>query len=232
MNTLSTSLSFENSPVLTSVFSRTQEKQTGHRPAIHYTDEALIDGLKKRDIRVINSIYKQSYAQIKYLVTSNSGSRMDAEDLFQDAMVVIYQKISTEDLKLTSSFKTYLYAICRNLWLQKLNKHQFTFEFKDISNLDEFHNCLENEENIEADEKDHLFQKHFLRLNANDQKVLNLYMAKTSLKEMARIMGYKSDNYAKFRKYICKEKLKNAILNDPQFHELFQHAELVPAMNF
>lgn len=222
---------FENAPSYASSLATPQEKIVSSRSVNHFDDEMIIAGLKARDILIINYIYKQVYPQIRYLVTSNSGSRMDAEDLFQDTLVVIYQKITKDSLNLTSSFKTYLYSICRHLWLQKLNKHQFSYEYKDVSDLDEFQDNQDNEELLEENEKYRLFQQHFLKMSANDQKVLKLYLAKTSLREMARIMGYKSDNYAKFRKYICKEKLKNAILNDPQFRQIYQYDDLVPAMN-
>jgi hypothetical protein len=49
-------------------------------------------------------------------------------------------------------------------------------------------------------------------------------MDKSSSKETANIMGYKSDDYAKSRKYICKEKLKNFIIKDPLFKNIYQSA--------
>ena len=84
---------FENPPGYESVLTHTSEKVKASRQRNFYNDEAIIAGLKGRDILVINYIYKQAYPQIRYLVITNSGSKMDAEDLFQDALVVIYQKI-------------------------------------------------------------------------------------------------------------------------------------------
>ena len=222
---------FENPPVYYAELTKTLEKRKFSRPVLHYTDEAIIAGLKACNILVINYIYKQSYPQIRYMVASNSGSKMDAEDLFQDALVVIYQKIAAKCLHLTSSFNTFMYAICRNLWLQSLTKRRNNWEFKDNHEMADFPAINDNQERIEDEEKYRLFQQHFLKLNAIDQKVLNLFLAKTSLKEVTRIMGYKSPNYAKFRKYICKEKLKNAIINDPQFKRIFQYDELMTAVN-
>jgi RNA polymerase sigma factor (sigma-70 family) len=180
--------------------------------------------VKARDVFVIRYLYKKFYNEISYMVTSNSGSKMDAEDLFQDALVVLYQKISRENLYLTCSFNTYLYSVCRHLWLQKLNRREFKYEFKEIAEIDKFEDDLDFEEQTEESEKYKLFQQHFLRLSQDEQKVLRLYMSKTPAKEAASIMGYKSDKYAKFRKYVCKEKLKNAIISDPQFQKFCQSA--------
>jgi hypothetical protein len=68
-------------------------------------------------------------------------------------------------------------------------------------------------------EKYRLYQQHFLTLNDDCQKVLLLFMKKLSLKEIAVEMGYKTEKYAKTRKYLCKEELKKRIINDPKCHK-------------
>jgi len=224
MNTSAISLDhFEKVPSFPSILQHYREKVIDNRSKTHYTNETIIAGLKARDRVVINFIYKQSFRQIKFLVTTNSGSQMDAEDIFQDAMIVIYKKISADNLNLTSSFETFLYSICKHLWLQRLGKREFNLEFKDIAENVERQDDHNMEELVEDSERYNLFQQHFLKLSIKDQKVLKLYMSKTSLKEIALIMGYKSDKYAKHRKFLCKEKLKNSILNDRQFREIYQY---------
>jgi len=233
MNTLSFSkISLDETPYFSSVHERQRETGLKNESKIFYTDEAIIIGLKAQDMLIIKYIYKQFYEQIRFLIRSNSGTEMDAEDIFQDALVIMYQKISTENLKLTSSFKTYLHSICKHVWLQRLNKRKFNYENKQVVDLDEFQDNNTIEEQIEEYEKFKLFQQHFLRLNKDDQKVLNLFMNKISLKEIAQIMGYKSDKYAKVRKYICKEKLKNSILNDPHYQEIYRNERSIPLLNY
>jgi RNA polymerase sigma factor (sigma-70 family) len=182
-----------------------------------YTDEAILDGLKKRDSGIIRYVYKEYYPTIKFLITTNSGTETDAEDVFQDALVVLFKKIAREDLILTSSFKTFLYSICRNLWLQRLDRRVFSNEFLEMEDLSDLQDNLYLEQPEEEHEKYRLFQQHFLRLSEDCQKILQLFLGKTSLKEIAEIMGFKTEKYAKTRKFMCKEKLKNSIINDPNF---------------
>jgi len=182
-----------------------------------YTDEAIIDGLKKRDSGIISYVYKEYYPTIKFLITTNSGTETDAEDVFQDALMVLFKKIAREDLFLTSSFKTFLYSICRNLWLQRLDRRVFRNEFLEMEDLSELQDNLYLEQPEEEHEKYRLFQQHFLKLSEDCQKILQLFLGKTSLKEIAEIMGFKTEKYAKTRKFMCKEKLKNSIINDPNF---------------
>jgi RNA polymerase sigma factor (sigma-70 family) len=191
-----------------------------------YSDETIIKGIQAQNMLILKYIYKKFFHQVRFMVTSNSGRQMDAEDVFQDAMVIIYQKISSGKLDLSCSFSTYLYAICKNIWLQKLNKHGIQCEYKDSMELnltDDSHNL---EALIEDNEKFILFQKHFQKLTEDDQKVMRLFLKKVPLAEIALIMGYKSYEYAKVRKYIIKEKLKNSILNDPRYREIFQAGEI------
>lgn len=182
-----------------------------------YTDEAIIDGLKKRDSLIIRYVYKEYYPTIKFLITTNSGTETDAEDVFQDALVVLYRKIAKENLVLTSSFKTFLYSICRNLWLQRLDRRVFSNEFLDMEDLTELQEISSSEQADEEHEKYRLFQQHYFRLSDDCQKILKLFMSKVSLREIAEIMGFKTEKYAKTRKFMCKEKLKNSIINDPNF---------------
>lgn len=183
---------------------------------IHFTDEAIVEGIKARDNRIIRYVYKEYFPTIKFLITTNSGTDTDAEDVFQDAMIIIYRKVVGDGLILTSSFKTFLYSICRNLWLQRLDKKAFSNEFLGVENLNNLQDTFQFDLAETEGEKYKLFQIHFLNLSEDCQKILRLFLDKTPLKEIADIMGFKSEKYAKTRKFMCKEKLKNKILNDPR----------------
>ena len=71
---------------------------------LHFTDESIVEGIRSRDSSIIKYVYKEYYPIIKFLITTNSGSDSDAEDIFQDALIILYKKILEENLVLTSSF--------------------------------------------------------------------------------------------------------------------------------
>lgn len=154
---------------------------------------------------------------ILFLVTKNNGSEEDAEDVFQDSLIIVFKKIKANEFDLSCSFRTYLYSVSRNLWLQKLSKRkQFSREFSDVETYITMTDYALSEKNQDELEKFRLYQQHFLTLNDDCQKVLMLFMKKVSLKEIAIEMGYKTEKYAKTRKYLCKEELKKRIINDPK----------------
>lgn len=184
-----------------------------------YKAEEILEGLRNKDTNVLDFIYKNFFQQIKVFINKNSGSDEDAQDIYQDAVLVIYQKIMNDNLTLNCSFNTYLYSVCRLLWLKQLEKRRKSQEYAEDSE-----EVIELDDGIlklySSNERYIIYQDHFKKLSQNCQKILELYMARIQLKEIANILGYKSDLYVKKRKHQCKEKLVNSIKNDPRYKEL------------
>ena len=191
---------------------------------IHYSDEAILEGLRLRSDYIINFTYKEFYPLIKFLVTDNGGREEDAEDIFQDGIVTLYNKIILNQLELNSSFKTYMYSVCRNLWLQKLNKRKFIFnKLKDVEEYIDIPEDMLQEAGIEETEMQRIIHMHFLSLPEECQKVLKLFIQKVPSREIAGIMGFKTDNYAKTRKYLCKQDLKKRVADDPRSYKFLKY---------
>jgi RNA polymerase sigma factor (sigma-70 family) len=191
---------------------------------IHYSDEAILEGLRLRSDYIINFIYKEFFPLIRFLVTENGGSGEDAEDTFQDGIIIIYNKISLDQLRLTSSFKTYMYSVCRNLWLQKLNKRKAIFDkLTDVEEYIDLPKDMLQEASIEETELHRIIQMHFLTLADDCQKLLKLFVKNIPLREIASMLGYKTEKYAKTRKYLCKEELKKRIAGDPRSQKLLKN---------
>ncbi len=191
---------------------------------IHYSDEAILEGLRLRSDYIINFIYKEFFPLIKFLVTENGGAGEDAEDIFQDGIIIIYNKISLNELKLTSSFKTYMYSVCRNLWLQKLSKRKAIFDkLTDVEEYIDLPKDVLHEASIEETELHRIIQIHFLSLADDCQKLLRLFIKNIPLREIASMLGYKTEKYAKTRKYLCKEELKKRIATDPRSQKILRN---------
>lgn len=189
------------------------------------SDEAIIEGIKLKSQFVINYMYDNMFPTIKKFVENYSGSEEDAQDIFQEAIIVVYHKIADRHLELTSSFKTFFFAICKNLLFKRYSRmvDKTKLENHINSELLVYEGELAEELQIGEDVmKMGLYRKHFLQLEEDCQKMLKLYFKKTSYKEIAEIMGYKNENYAKTRKFLCKEKLRKRIINDPLYQNYFK----------
>src|SRR4028118_1813950 len=84
------------------------------------TDKELLIKLQKKEEPAFMLLYKFYYPSIKHYIQKNQGNNADAEDIFQESIIVLFEKIDSPDFILTSSLKTYLFAIARNLWLKRL----------------------------------------------------------------------------------------------------------------
>jgi RNA polymerase sigma factor (sigma-70 family) len=86
-------------------------------------ENPLIERLRGGDQEVLVELYKSNFTMVKTYVARNNGVIEDAEDLLQDALVVLWQNVRKPEFELTSKISTYLMAICKNLWLKQLSKN-------------------------------------------------------------------------------------------------------------
>lgn len=186
---------------------------------MEYSDKEIIRGLLIKDDSVLEYIYHKFLPMIKFYITSNSGSDDDARDIFQESVIVIFKKVNEENFVLSSTFKTYLYSICKHIWLKELAKRK-NRAVELVGDDVEFINIpdIEIDEYI-TDARKRIFQRNFIKLSQDCQKVLMLFLKKLSLREIAEVMGYKSEKYAKKRKYQCKENLVDRIQADPLYYD-------------
>ncbi len=191
---------------------------------IGYNDEQILKGILRHDNLILQYIYKQYYYNINYFIRKNQGSEDDASDIFQEAIIIIYRKIKENDLIFEkSSFKSYLFSVCRFLWLKQLEKRRI--EKEKLNDTLPYQDDLYDDnlnELVEKNERYGLYQKHFSTLSTDCQKLLQLFFEKVPLKEIAKVMGYKGEKYAKKRKYKCKELLINRIKQDAEFKKILE----------
>jgi DNA-directed RNA polymerase specialized sigma24 family protein len=193
------------------------------RIKVTFTDEEVLKGIKTRDKGIITYIYNTYFSKTREMILAHSGTAPDAEKVFQDAMIIIYKQVLSGELVMSCSFGTYLYSICESLWLRQLQRRGQVPEHSGLVETDIQANHHSPELYTEESEKVLLFWNHFDKMKEEDQKVMKMFLEKVPIARIAAEMGYKSLDYAKGRKVILKEKLKNAILNDPQYCEICQN---------
>jgi DNA-directed RNA polymerase specialized sigma24 family protein len=91
-----------------------------HETKKDMTETALLIGLQMKTETAIYEVYTSYYPSVEKYILMNSGSAQDAEDIFQDAVMVLLNYVGRENFVLTSSIKTLLFAIGRRLWLKQL----------------------------------------------------------------------------------------------------------------
>ena len=87
------------------------------------TEESILDGIRNHDSRILQYVYDTQYPIIEGYIVHNQGSRDQAKDVFQEAMIIVYKRVKAGKLELTCKFGTYVYAICKNIWIQERKKY-------------------------------------------------------------------------------------------------------------
>jgi RNA polymerase sigma factor (sigma-70 family) len=187
-----------------------------------YSDNKILSELKQSHKDCINYLYEKYFPLARSFVLKNSGTHEDAEDVFQDGLIALFKKIQTEPLKLNCSLKTYFFSICRNIWMQRLDRkwrllYQSDYVNESAGDYDPFAFEID-EENLE---KERLYHNHLLSLPEDCKKILMMFLSKISLKSITEVMGFKDITYTKTRKYLCKNMLRKRILNDPEYKTFF-----------
>lgn len=188
---------------------------------IDYSNLELLNGILRNDTIVLQFIYKNYYSNINFFIKKNNGDDDDANDIFQESIIIMYRKLKANELVIDCTFETYLYSVCRFLWLKQLEKRKI--ETENIKDKHEFNDDIYDdslEKLADLNDRYKLYQKHFANLGKDCQKILQLYFDKVPLKNIAQIMGFKSEKYAKKRKFHCKEYLIKSVKQDLEYKNI------------
>lgn len=180
------------------------------------TDQQLLEGLWSDDYEALKIIYDRFKPRVVTFVSKQGGNTSEAEDVFQDALVIIFKKMDT-DFTLTSALGTYLIGVSRFIWLRKQRKKN-----REVRVTPAHTEGLTDTEELEATllglEKRQLFQEKLSLLGDSCQRVLRMFFAKVSLGVIAQKMGYTPD-YIKKKNKTCKAKLTKLIQEDYRYQD-------------
>ncbi len=186
-----------------------------------YSDQQLIDGLLaggERERFYLKQLYLKYQQMVDRYVVNNSGNADDAADVFQDGIIILYKNIKSRKFNAESSIKTYLYAICRHLWLKKLK--QAGSQRERLASLERIH---EEDPYISMMlmEQQHQVLELFDRVGSTCKEVLLLaYYRQYSMDEIAQAMGYQSAQIARNKKFKCLSRLKELVQENKAVRDL------------
>ena len=180
----------------------------------NYFDELIVSEIRKKNDVVLRELYKTHYPMIVHLVCSNSGTEMEAKDIYQEAVMAFYERVQQPAFMLTCKIKTYLYAVSRRLWLKKLTeKKRFT------GSIDEVETFLGIEEEMaETGERELRFARMGQSLEGLGEPcrsvIEDYYINDLSMEQISAKHGYTNAENAKNQKYKCLQRLKKLFFED------------------
>ena len=171
-------------------------------------DKKIIELLKLgKQHKAFLKLYK-GYPQVEKLILSKGGTKEDAKDVFQEALIIFYEKVSTSNFQLTAAISTYLYSVSRFVWkdksIKRKGKQMLDVSFEFTSEEEQ-----EFQEAIEKEEKFKELEQVLTQIGDKCLKLLKLfYYDGLKMKDIAAKVGLKSEKIAKNQKYKCLERAK------------------------
>jgi RNA polymerase sigma factor (sigma-70 family) len=171
-------------------------------------EQLLLKGLVNNDSKAIETIYKDNFNMVQAFILNNNGTYDDARDIFQEAMITLYEKAKSGSFVLTSQIKTYVYSVCRRLWLKRLQQMG-----RYVPRLEGFEETIPVEDDLEIHEKKNadfaIMERALGSLGEPCKSLIEAYyIHKKGMTEIAAEFGYTNADNAKNQKYKCLMRLK------------------------
>jgi RNA polymerase sigma factor (sigma-70 family) len=174
-------------------------------------DARLLDRIRHGDEEALVTIHRQSRKAVIALVTRNSGTVSDAEDILQDALIILWERVRNGRYEHSAKVETFVYAIAQNLWrrwLARAKKEPPTDLSPDSSMTDD---PSPLEQMIESEEAG-LVSEALHRLGEPCRTLLLLfYWEELTMDEIAGRLGFANAETAKSKKYQCKKALQKML---------------------
>ncbi|HMK38622.1 MAG TPA: sigma-70 family RNA polymerase sigma factor [Bacteroidota bacterium] len=178
-------------------------------PLFASSDARTLDRIRKGDEGALVELYRDNRAPVRALITRNSGTEADADDMLQEALVTLWERVRTGRFRYQARLGTFIYATARNTWLRRLARarRETTWTAADPPSDD----ASPLELMVEEEEAD-IVRSALERLGEPCRKLLLLfYWEEESMESIAAQTGMANADTVKSKKYQCKKALEALI---------------------
>jgi len=174
-------------------------------------DSKLLDALRNGDDSVLEELFDKNRRSVASLVIRNNGTEDDVEDVLQESLIVLWERIRKGTFEYQAKLSTFIYATAKNIWLRKLARQRREFtssgETFDIPNGDSTpYEEMEENERVLAVE-------HAMEEIGNPCRdiLLLYYWEEQTMEAIAVKLGFANADTVKSKKYQCKKALEKLV---------------------
>ena len=170
-------------------------------------DSKILNALRHGNDHVLVDVFYQNRNSVASLILRNHGTEDDVEDVLQEAVVILWERVHQGTFEYQSKLSTFIYATAKNIWLRRLSKKKrelpvseaaMDVEDPDPNPLDE----------LETNERAAAVQRAMEQLgNPCHDLLLLYYWEERSMEEIAHQLGFANADTVKSKKYQCKKVL-------------------------
>ena len=178
----------------------------------------IIEDLKGESNYAFGVLYKEHFGMVSRFVINNNGEADDAEDIFQDTMLVLVEKLRQDNFHLTASIKTYIMAIAKNLWLKRLRTAYWEIEYTELydNNFFEDINLAIEQEKSYWDK----LQSYMHKLTDHCKGLIHdIFFKEKAIEQIQQKYGYSTKHNAQNQKHKCVEQIRKVKEKDDQLEK-------------
>jgi RNA polymerase sigma factor (sigma-70 family) len=166
----------------------------------------MVTCLTREEESYFSILYGSAFPGVARFVSRHKGTFQDAKDIFQDALIIFYEKTKQDAHPVKVSAEAYIFGIAKHLWIKKYKRSR-----AEVS-LDEFEtSIIIPDDYYQTVESDKLLQF----LSAAGEKCLALlqafYYSRIPVAQIMNIFGYRNEHTASVQKFKCLEKIRDKI---------------------
>jgi len=175
------------------------------------SDAHILDLMRKGDEEALVLLYRSNQRPITAFVTRNNGTSGDAEDMLQEALTVLWERVRTRQFEYTAKLDTFIFATVKNLWLRQLARKR-----REVLHAVDPEERSDNEPTaldglIETEQAERV-RDALNQLGEPCRRLLVLfYWEELSMADIATHLGFANADTVKSKKYQCKKALKELL---------------------
>jgi len=183
-------------------------------------DEKVITAIRSgKDDKTIKLLYKKSLPPIKRMILEYGGSKDDANDIFQDAVIILIRNIKTNKFGENNNINGFLYTISKNLWINKIKRDSKTSSIEDANIESDLNYEISYSTSIK--EKEETIKNIISKLDSKCAHVLHsILFTDKDYSEISEEIGLANANVMKVTKSRCKDKLIKLLNKDQNLRQI------------
>ncbi len=173
-------------------------------------DSRILEQIKNGDEEALVTLYKTNRKPIGSFMAMNNGSSDDAEDMLQEALVVLWERVRSGKFEYHAQLNTFIFATVKNMWLRQLaRKRRVSGSLDEETMPDGEPSVLDL---LIEDEQANTIRTALKKLGDPCQALLLMfYWEELSMEEIAPRLGFANAQTAKSKKYQCKKALEKLL---------------------
>jgi len=176
--------------------------------------DVLLELLQPNIENAVRKLYEHYFEAIVVQVCANGGSRDDGADIFQEAVLVLIDKVKQGQFRGESSIKTFLSAIARNLWLFELRTRDRR-KNREILYMTGEEKATQLELRIYSKQTNANLSAILDKMGDTCKKILTgFYYEDKSMRELLEQFHYENEQVLRNKKSKCMKKLKELLQSD------------------